>query len=733
MPRGSTHLVVALSVTTVCYFSVRGPSKSLPPLKQPAVSNAHSDGESSGSVPRPLTSQLDPKAVWESILAEPSPSRQSASGQSTGLVHYGKDEGASAQAATQWSPPRNTGDPSASSTGETVESLGKLRHSASEHGSGVPGGQSPKGKIDPETGMVYYSADTPHRKPTVGDAGTLLETKGATGEGIPAAPRPLVPVPPKSMAEPATRQPLPPNPRAVNPKDPKENTHDRQLSRKPATPANQAQGPKSTAGLPPDATVDRILREWYGLQTTKLQATLLQDAQSRRSNDFARFEALRRENRLLYKQSAELDYLDGLPQRDTVEKVCGHVEDLAARTMCHRRGRRMAERFNSYYNATTVKRTLQDADQQMVYTSKDGVRISVVNGEIFRHAVHGSDEERGFYSVQRDEAIAVSWVSAALRSVPESVKKSFVCDVFIQFGDGCQNFTAVQQHNSPYPAVTFSTSTAYCPQNTPIFWNSIMQDALFVPTEQPRSFEKLKPRMVFRGTGWNLPRYYVSLLGVSKALPFVDSGIAGEEHLSRCPPRITRLSERKTLLSGTKWVDPKVCTSEAGGVFLQPLAYDDIIAFKYLYLPDGMAGLFRLAPNLRAPGIVLTQSFLNYEMSFTEDLYPYVHYIPLTPNLADVGSEILNLYLWLETNSAIAADIARESTHWSRKHATNKQFHLDWILYMALVSEMQASTAEDYRRQYEPKPLNCGGQLFNSSLEAVELAYGLRALACGPS
>ena len=97
------------------------------------------------------------------------------------------------------------------------------------------------------------------------------------------------------------------------------------------------------------------------------------------------------------------------------------------------------------------------------------------------------------------------------------------------------------------------------------------------------------------------------------------------------------------------------------------LTYDEEIKFKYIILIDGNgAPASRSAKAFASSSVVIKQES-EYMEFFYSSLRPWVHYVPISVNLEDLGNKLK----WLQKHDDLAQKLANGSLLFSRKYFTD--------------------------------------------------------------
>ncbi|KAJ9464676.1 hypothetical protein DIPPA_27008 [Diplonema papillatum] len=498
---------------------------------------------------------------------------------------------------------------------------------------------------------------------------------------------------------------------------------------------------------------------------------------------YARFADIREENLAELRRREEEQPLAGLEPRfaRAISTVCDLEEDSEEKKMCERRGRRMVENIRQEYGRLSFThrdaakqfrqysmRTLKIAEEEEMAGQKFRVKshfmkVMVASGRIVSHDTAGFKKyKKSFFNVQ--EAIALAWLEGVLRTLPSGNRASITCEVLLQVDDRCGLFNPDRnKHRLPrvYPLVAYSKRTDWCPHITTLMWDSIVQQGYFnssEPEATPRAVDikSLKSKMTFRGSGWGPERYFFAAVSASRLLPYVDAGISTWRHT--CKKSIAPVYQGKhvNLLAKTPYTNPaKACgpsgqeddasTWKPQRAFREKVNGLEIARNeKYLLLVDGFSALFRLAPNLKLPGIVFLHPHSRYELPYYPDLLPFVHYVPLSIALNDALSDLDHAYHWLEENPDIAEDIATRSTRFAKKHVNEdsaKHYKRDWHVFLNVMSEMYTTPSAELSEAVDDdgKPFGCAVSQstryvfrhFHETTIALATKHELARLACG--
>eukprot|EP00659_Diplonema_papillatum_P003139 gene3139-4946_t len=501
-----------------------------------------------------------------------------------------------------------------------------------------------------------------------------------------------------------------------------------------------------------------------------------------RAESYARFAAIREENLAKLRVRGQERPLAGLEPRfaRAISTVCDLEEDSEERQMCERRGRRKVENIRQEYSGRLsfthedAKAQFEEYAQRTVKMAKDEeragqtfrikshfVKVMIASGRIVGHHTAGYKKYgKSYFSNQ--EAVALAWLEGVLRTLPLGNRDSITCEILLQVDDMCNMFNP--RRNSPklsrsYPLVAYSKRPDWCPHITTLMWDSIVQHGFFNATapqeDAPREvvdFRSLKSRMTFRGSGWSRERYFFAAVSASRLLPYVDAGITNWRHtcrknigpvfqgldtnvLRRTPYAnpITACGPNGQENNASSWTPQRAFKKQVSGL---EVARNE----KYLLLVDGFSALFRLAPNLKLPGIVFLHPHSRYELPYYPDLLPFVHYVPLRLALNQALSDLDHAYHWLEENPDIAEDIATRSTRFAKKHVSedsSKQYKREWHVFLAILNEMYTTPPEEVEAAVDPhaRPFSCASnttfQVFHPAVKSFAAKHELPRLACG--
>ena len=408
-----------------------------------------------------------------------------------------------------------------------------------------------------------------------------------------------------------------------------------------------------------------------------------------------------------------LDDIGNERRRAVVGRVCGGIQDEEERWMCEKRGAHLAERLGVY---TSVSRTdlaemiesFEGPYKQLVPKAKRifeaGMWFSIVDGKLDKWGRFGCiDTCKDMWNL-------------ALGRVLECIKKGAIVpgqtfDWVLQFGDGGEVSpgSPLSSGLPQYPIAKYSYTPTNEPYYFPLPWFELWQLEKHLPRRRYLPFEKLKRRAITRNDGMSLPRILASMLTGAKYTTMLDASMVNphrkdaETNYKACETLLPQLvASLKAEHARSPSFDLDAVLERLADTDVHALCgrlvynggfidWDTYVSYRYLLSPDWReAAVSRFWMLMRAPGVTMPilESRKTFQEYYFRDAVPFLHYVPVTDDVAALTTNLTASLQWLEENEGTAKYIGEESTRWAHKHKTHKTDMRQWKLYFALLSDM---------------------------------------------
>ncbi|KAJ9460044.1 hypothetical protein DIPPA_26577 [Diplonema papillatum] len=520
----------------------------------------------------------------------------------------------------------------------------------------------------PRKRRVELQAQLPEdEKPMALEPPVPAEEPIAQPPAVPASPRP-------KPAELLTQLPVGGQKRVTQQPDPTETRRDESPPPKPAVPTPVAQTPKPVQKprvpfpaltRPPvyNAKGENQYFAYYNEQRAKGEAEQLE--WSRR------------------------DYLAGHPKRAVIDGVCGRIKNGEEKQMCRKWGVEMADRLRARYQKLTAQDARMKHLRREDFANDRSIRITVSHGKLLSWQYLGLE----MIHYPLPGAVAIVRIMQLLRL--GRLQQAKTVDFFVRHSDRCLDWRR-DGREMAYPSVFWNTFPG-CDQEQALSYSYLEQAGGFEATEF-LPYEKLTPKVMYRGTPRNDHRYWIAVFG--QVFPWLDAMntvFQKTPTIAGCNVSLAKLADSKLPeLAGTGFPYLAQCqVDDPKSIWGRNLHADQQYAFKYLLNIDGNAALYRLASNLAAPGVVMLVNNTNSHLSYTRDLIPFVTHIPVRTGFGIYAQDLNQTYHWAETHPDVTRKIAEESTRWATLHASDRSFVRQWELYHALLADLRLDNATD--------------------------------------
>ena len=179
------------------------------------------------------------------------------------------------------------------------------------------------------------------------------------------------------------------------------------------------------------------------------------------------------------------------------------------------------------------------------------------------------------------------------------------------------------------------------------------------------AWSELKDKAIWRGSLNHEDRGVLVVAGMMQLVKDADFAIAGGECSKNCQRRIGGMRESTPFMKKMPNDMSKVCSTSGvcSNTFLDQLAY------KPLVVMDGIGAVTRFQNFFSAPGVVV-EIKSHYEVFFSEDVVPFVHYIGVSNNLTELPASLNAGLSWLRDNDADAEEMSSVATLFHDTHLT---------------------------------------------------------------